>query len=71
MNAKIATSLRARKKIVLWLLVGSGLLLLTSANSHLLYVAFTSQPDCVAHLRAGEGSAQGHFSAAKSSCASR
>ena len=72
MNAKITTSLRARKKIVLWLLVGSGLLLLTAANSHLVYVAFTSQPDCVAHLKPGEGSAQpGHFSAAKSSCASR
>ena len=72
MNVVGATSPTSRKRIVLWLLIGSGILLLTAANSHLVYVAFTSQPDCVVHLRPGEGSAQpGHFSAAKSSCTSR
>ena len=29
-----------------------GLLLLAGANAHLVYVAVTSQPDCVAHVRA-------------------
>ena len=39
------------------------------ANAHLVYVAMTSQPDCVAHVRPGEGSGQqSRFSAAKSSC---
>jgi hypothetical protein len=38
-----------------------------AANAHLLYVALQSQPDCVAHEKAGEAVA-GQFSAAKSSC---
>ena len=38
--------------------VGAGLLLLLIANAHLVYVAITSQPDCVAHVRQGEGAAQ-------------
>ena len=37
----------------------AGLLLLVGANAHLVYVAMTSQPDCVAHVKAGEaGSGQ-------------
>ena len=28
---------------------------LVGANAHLVYVAMTSQPDCVAHVRQGEG----------------
>jgi hypothetical protein len=51
------------------LLVGGGLLLLVGANAHLLYVAVTSQPDCVPHARAGDSAAKpGQFSAAKSAC---
>ncbi len=38
-----------------------------AANAHLLYVAIQSQPDCIAHAKAGQG-APGQFSAAKSSC---
>ena len=39
---------------------------LLAANAHLVYVAFSSQPDCVAHLKgAGE---QGTYRAAKSAC---
>lgn len=58
-----------RRKVAVWLLVGLGLLLLTAANWHLVYVAMVSQPDCVAHVRQGEGSgAKDRFSAAKSSC---
>ncbi len=40
------------------------------ANAHLIYVAATSQPACVAHLKHGQGDAtRGQFSAAVSSCA--
>lgn len=39
---------------------------LLAANAHLVYAAFSSQPDCVSHLKAaGE---PGTFRAAKSSC---
>ncbi len=36
------------------------------ANAHLVYVAFTSQPDCVTHLK-GVGT-DGAYRAAKSGC---
>ncbi|MBT1514865.1 hypothetical protein KIP88_30695 [Bradyrhizobium sp. SRL28] len=61
-----------RTRAVLWLAVGAGLLLLLIANSHLVYVAIMSQPECVAHVRQGEGSGRdGKFSAARSSCTPR
>jgi hypothetical protein len=59
-------------KPLVWAAIGAGLLLLLIANSHLVYVAIMSQPECVAHLRQGDGdSSQGKFSAAKSSCTPR
>lgn len=49
--------------------VGAGLALLGLANAHLVYVAFASQPECVRHLKQGEGNGQVRaFSAAQSSC---
>ncbi len=49
-----------------WLIVPGLLLIFAGANAHLIYVAFQSQPDCVAHLKgAGEGTA---YRAAKSAC---
>lgn len=49
-------------------LIGLGIVaLLIAANAHLVYVAFASQPACVAHLKAPDGS-ENHFSAAKSGC---
>lgn len=60
----------ARQRTALWLAVGAGLLLLLGANWHLVHVALTSQPECVAHLRQGE-SGQGGFSAARSACSAR
>lgn len=49
-----------------WLLVPAGLLLIAAANAHLVYVAVTSQPDCVPHLKeAGTG---GGYRAARSAC---
>lgn len=57
---------RISGRMLAWILVPAGLLLVLGANAHLVYVAFQSQPDCVAHARApGEG---GNYSAAKSAC---
>jgi len=67
-----AATMPTRTRTILWLAVGAGLLLVLIANSHLVYTAITSQPDCVAHVRQGEGSAKdGRFSAARSSCTPR
>ena len=49
-----------------WLLVPVGLLLFAGANAHLVYVAFQSEPDCVAHLKDMGGG--GGYRAAKSAC---
>ncbi|MGX9390576.1 hypothetical protein ACWX0K_06810 [Nitrobacteraceae bacterium UC4446_H13] len=69
MSAEATTMRRDRRWI--WLLVGAGLALVIGANWHLVYVAVTSQPDCVAHVRTGANGAAGSFSAAKSSCTPR
>lgn len=59
----------SKTKYAIWLAVSAGLLLVAAANYHLVYVAIASQPDCVEHVRAGQGSAErGQFAAAKSSC---
>jgi hypothetical protein len=72
MNGVGAPTKQSRTRTILWLAAGAGLLLVLIANSHLVYVAFMSQPDCVAHVRQGEGSAKdGRFSAARSSCTPR
>ena len=72
MSENIAVSSTALTKARLWLFVGLALLLVAIANWHLVYVAITSQPACVAHVRQGEGIAQpGRFSAAQSSCSPR
>ena len=72
MNGAGATAKQSRTRTILWLAVGAGLLLVLIANSHLVYMAVMSQPDCVAHVRQGEGSAKdGRFSAARSSCTPR
>jgi len=41
--------------------------ILVFANVHFVYVALSSQPDCVPHLKSS-GEASGSFRAAKSSC---
>lgn len=69
MSAAGAATRPIRTKVVVWSAIGAGLLLLLIANSHLVYVAIVSQPECVAHVRQGEGSGRdGKFSAARSSC---
>jgi hypothetical protein len=47
-----------------WAAVAAGVLFLVLANAHLVYVAVTTQPDCVVHTRDGASAA------AKSSCRS-
>jgi hypothetical protein len=58
---------RPTARTAIWLAVGAGLLLLAGANAHLVYVAVTSQPACVDHVRTGDP-ARGGFSAAASAC---
>jgi hypothetical protein len=50
----------------LWFLAIAVLVVL-AGNAHLLYVAFTSQPECVAHLKEKSG-LPGQFRAANSDC---
>jgi hypothetical protein len=65
---EIAVDPRTRKTAVrVWLLVACGVAALVAANAHLVYVASTSQPACVSHLR-DAGNEPGQFRAAKSSC---
>jgi len=60
---------RPRATIRLWLSLAAIAAIVVAANAYLIYVATTSQPPCVPHLRQGEGDAtRGLFSAAQSSC---
>jgi hypothetical protein len=62
---------RFRTRTVIGLSLLAALLVLAGANAHLVYVAMTSQPDCVDHVREGDankGQVQGAFRAAKSAC---
>jgi len=47
--------------------VAAGLAFLFAANAHLVFVAFDSQPECVAHSKIGSGT-DNKFSAAKPAC---
>ena len=58
---------RLRILLVVWLLVPAAVLLFAGANAHLIYVAFSSQPECVDHLKAPE-LGTGRFRAANSDC---
>jgi hypothetical protein len=58
-----------RRPIRLWLWIAFAVAVVLAANAHLIYVAISSQPACVTHVRQGDGSAdRGRFSAAESSC---
>jgi hypothetical protein len=62
-------SLGRRGRLVMWVIATTIILVFAVANWHFVYVAVTSQPDCVSHLRLGNGdAARGSFSAAQSSC---
>ena len=68
MSSALSIRKRLKGRTAIGLIVAAGLLLLVGANAHLVYVAVTSQPDCVAHLRQGDDTAGGSFRAAKSAC---
>jgi hypothetical protein len=71
MNELLTTNIagKARTPIRVWLLVALVVAVVLAANAHLVYVATTSQPACVDHVRPGEArSVHGQFSAAQSSC---
>ncbi len=57
----------ARKGRLGWLIGLAIVAVLLVANAHLVYVAFSSQPACVSHLKLPDGSPD-HFRAAKSGC---
>ena len=60
---------RSNAALLASLIAAAGILLLVLANTHLVYVAVTSEPECVAHLKGGEAaSGKGAFSAAKPAC---
>ena len=69
MSAPSATHDNRHRRSTRWMLAIAAAVIvgvLLVANAHLVYVAFSSQPDCVAHLKdAGE---QGTYRAAKSAC---
>ena len=67
MSVALSTRRRLKSRTIIGLLVLAGLLLLAGANAHLVYIAVTSQPDCVDHVRQGEAG-NGTFRAAKSAC---
>lgn len=60
------------RRVLNWTLISVaiatvGIAILLGANAHLVYVAFRSQPECVPHAKAPDGSGDG-FRAAKSAC---
>ena len=66
-NSSLSAKLRIRSRILVGAVIIAGLLMVIAANVHLAYVAMTSQPDCVEHIRAA-GDAPGTFRAARPSC---
>ena len=57
----------SRWRIAALALSAIGLAVFVGANAHLVAVSFSSQPDCVPHLKAPQQGA-GQFRAAVSSC---
>lgn len=58
---------RPQARTVLFILVGGGIALFMAANIHFAYMAFSTQPDCVQHLKT-PGANPGEFRAAKPAC---
>lgn len=74
MSETIAEPARKKRKAAIWLAIGLGVALIVAANGHLVYVAMSTQPDCVDHVRAGDlnnDSDRTQFRAAKSACSPR
>lgn len=61
-------SINLSTKAVVGLVAAGLVVLVLAANAHLVYVAVTTQPDCVAHLRQADAGHSGSYRAAKSAC---
>lgn len=57
-----------RGRVVLIAVVAAGLAGLIAANAHLVYLALTSQPECVPHIKDGSGPPGARYAPARSSC---
>ena len=57
----------ARRLHLLWILTAAAIAVFVGANAHLVYVAVSSEPGCVAHLKDKSGT-PGEYRAAKSAC---
>ena len=56
-------------RMTIGLIAAGAVLLVLAANAHLVYVAVTTQPDCVPHsMQADAGQPGGSYRAAKSAC---
>jgi hypothetical protein len=67
----IAADMHRAGRATLWLCLRLAGGLFVIANAHLVYVATSSQPACVVHVRTGDGHREtGQVSAAESSCSS-
>ena len=64
--AVMQTRWMTRGRALTLALVAAGVALLFAANAHFVYLALSSQPECVAHARTGD--AAGVYAAAKSAC---
>ncbi len=58
--------LAGRAGLLLAIVLGAALVV--AANVHLVYVAETSQPECIAHRRLGEAGERASYAAAQSGC---
>lgn len=64
-----ATSGPWRGRALAIVLVAGGLAVFTAANAHLIWLAFKTRPDCVAHIREpGSGPPGARYAPARSSC---
>lgn len=57
---------RVNWQVVSLLIAGTVIAILLAANAHLVYVAVSSQPDCVPHTTSTQH--DGSYRAARSSC---
>ena len=59
----------SRPRRLFWVaVICAAVMVVVLANAHLIYVATTTQPQCVAHVKGGEQDPPRAFSAAKPSC---
>ncbi|WP_206086462.1 hypothetical protein [Ollibium composti] len=62
-----ATPVRRNWRLIAISIAAAVMAVFVAANAHFIYVAFTSQPDCVPHAKAA-GTASGALRAADSAC---